>query len=384
MAYRKFSADQVFDGYQLLHNKVVVFSDNGVVQDVLEKEQAGEDVEQHTGILSPGFVNCHCHLELSHMRGVIPQGTGLVDFVLAVVKQRHFPEEEILTAISTAEVEMKEAGMVAVGDICNTVYTIALKSKSQLHYHNFIEASGWLPQVANTRLDSAKKLLESFANLEGSPSSIVPHAPYSVSAELWQQLKPLFKNNVVSIHNQESAEEDLLFAGNAGDFTRMYQLLNMDNAHHKATGKSSLQSYFDKMQSATNILLVHNTFITEEDVAFVQRSAKAKESFFCLNINANQYIENAVPPIDLLRDYGCTITLGTDSLASNWSLNIMGEIKTIQKFFPSIGLAEMLQWATINGAKALQMDAMLGSFEQGKTPGLVFIQPDNLTSKRIF
>jgi cytosine/adenosine deaminase-related metal-dependent hydrolase len=384
MAYRKFSAEQVFDGYQLLHNKVVVFSDNGVVQDVLEKEQAGEDVEQHTGILSPGFVNCHCHLELSHMRGVIPQGTGLVDFVLAVVKQRHFPEEEILTAISTAEAEMKEAGMVAVGDICNTVYTIAQKSKSQLHYHNFIEASGWLPQVANTRLDSAKKLLESFANLEGSPSSIVPHAPYSVSAELWQQLKPLFKNNVVSIHNQESAEEDLLFAGNAGDFTRMYQLLNMDNAHHKATGKSSLQSYFDKMQSATNILLVHNTFITEEDVAFVQRSAKAKESFFCLNINANQYIENAVPPIDLLRDYGCTITLGTDSLASNWSLNIMGEIKTIQKFFPSIGLAEMLQWATINGAKALQMDAMLGSFEQGKTPGLVFIQPDNLTSKRIF
>ena len=384
MAYRKFSADQVFDGYQLLQNKVVVFSDKGVVEDVLEKEEAGEDVEQHTGILSPGFVNCHCHLELSHMKGVIAQSTGLVDFVLAVVKQRHFPEEEILVAISTAEAEMMETGIVAVGDICNTVYTIEQKSKSKLHYHNFIEASGWLPQVANSRLDAAKKLLHSFNQLEDSRSSIVPHAPYSVSAQLWQQLTPLFKNKVVSIHNQESAEEDLLFTTNAGDFTRMYQLMHMDTSHHKVTGKSSLQSYFDKMQSAANILLVHNTYITEADVAFVQRSSKAKDSFFCININANQYIENAVPPIDLLRDYGCTMTLGTDSLASNWTLNIMDEIKTIQRFFPSIGLPEMLQWATINGAKALQMEAMLGSFEQGKTPGLVLIQPDNLISKRIF
>jgi imidazolonepropionase-like amidohydrolase len=95
------------------------------------------------------------------------------------------------------------------------------------------------------------------------------------------------------------------------------------------------------------------------------------------------YIENALPPIEMLRKNNCKIVLGTDSLASNWSLNILDEIKTIRKNFPEIPLAETLQWGTSNGAKALQMDDVLGSFERGKRPGVVLVNEKELAVKRI-
>jgi aminodeoxyfutalosine deaminase len=85
----------------------------------------------------------------------------------------------------------------------------------------------------------------------------------------------------------------------------------------------------------------------------------------------------------MFRRNNCTIVLGTDSLASNWSLNIMDEIKTINKNFPEIPLQELLKWATINGAKALSIDDQLGSFEEGKRPGVILIDEKNLSAKRI-
>jgi cytosine/adenosine deaminase-related metal-dependent hydrolase len=190
---------------------------------------------------------------------------------------------------------------------------------------------------------------------------------------------------VVSIHNQETRFEDEFFQYGTGDFTRMYNLMNVDNSHHQPTKRSSLLSYFDRLQGAEKIILVHNTFTTEEDVLYVKQQTEnvrpgasqpptpnAKpQTFFCLCVNANQYIERALPPVEMLRRNDCNIVLGTDSLASNWSLSIADEIKTLRKHFPAIPLEAILQWATLNGAKALGMDAVLGSFEQGKRPGVV-------------
>ncbi|MBU9937298.1 MAG: amidohydrolase, partial [Ferruginibacter sp.] len=146
--YRKFSADHIFNGYSILRQQVLITDPAGVIVDLVNEKEAGEGIEKFTGILSPGFINCHCHLELSHMRGHIPKHTGLVDFVLKVVNERHFEEAEILSAIDTAETEMRENGIVAVGDICNNTITIPQKTKGRLQYHNFIEATGFPPAVA--------------------------------------------------------------------------------------------------------------------------------------------------------------------------------------------------------------------------------------------
>ena len=399
MQYRKLKGDKIFNGYQLLQGKVLVMQPNGTIADLIDEDDAGIEIENYQGILSPGFINCHCHLELSHLKGIIPERTGLVDFVFKVVNERHFPEEQILDAISKAEDEMTQNGIVAVGDICNNNLTVPQKAKGNLRYYNFIEASGWLPNVSEIRLERAKSILQEFSILNSPFSilaSIVPHAPYSVSQNLWQHIQPFFKNRVVSIHNQETSFEDEFFLAGTGDFNRMYSLMNIENTHHLPSGKTSLQSYYQKLIKAASVILVHNTFTAQADIDYVSRdwsivSSESKpqtlnhkpETFFCLCVNANQYIEDALPPIDLFRKNNLQIVLGTDSLASNWSLNILDEIKTVKKLFPYIPLAEMLKWATINGARALQMENELGSFEKGKEPGVVLINERSLAIQRL-
>ena len=384
MSYRKFKADKIFDGYSFVENRVLITTQCGIVEDIVAEENAGDDVEIFEGILSPGFINCHCHLELSHMKGLIPEKTGLVDFVFKIVTERHHSEEEIFSAIEKAENEMIENGIVAVGDICNNSLTISQKGKARLHYYNFTEASGWLPEVSQMRFERAKKLFDEFSAINDQ-CSIVPHAPYSVSENLWKEIQPYFENKVVSIHNQETAFEDEFFLKGSGDFLRMYEMMKIDNAHHQPTNKSSLQSYFNKLSKAKNAILVHNTFSKSEDIDYskLQTLNSKLQTYFCLCVNANKYIEDALPPIELLRKNNCAIVLGTDSLASNWSLNILDEIKTIRKNFSSVPLEEILQWATINGAKALQMDEQLGSFEKGKKPGIVLIDEKKFSAKRL-
>lgn len=371
MSLLKLQADQLFTGTEMLDaNYVLICNTEGIIQDIVNEREAGDDIQKLNGILTPGFINCHCHLELSHMRGLIAEQTGLIDFVFAVVTQRHFPEEEILDAIAQAENEMIANGIVAVGDICNNLHTLIQKEQQNLHYYNFVEASGWLPGIAQQRFLRSKQYYDIFSEI--FPTSMVPHAPYSVSDELWELLTPYFKNKVASIHNQETAFEDELFLQNTGDFVRMYEMMKIDHSFYKPSGKTSLQTCFNKLQSAEQVLLVHNTFTKEEDIAFLKKAGGTHVSF-CLCVNSNQYIERSLPPVDLLRKHGCDIVLGTDSLASNHSLNILDEIKTIHKNFPSVSLEEMLKWATFNGAKALQMDDNLGSFEKGNQPGVIVL-----------
>ena len=379
MSFHKLQADNLFTGTVMLpSNSVLICDEKGVVLDITSEQEAGEDIRKLKGVLTPGFINCHCHLELSHMRRLIPEKTGLVDFVFSVVTQRHFPEEEILEAIATAESEMVQNGIVATGDICNNLLTLQQKQKQSLRYYNFIEASGWLPAVASQRFERSQEYYHALSNV--SPASIVPHAPYSVSEQLWQLIKPFYQNKVVSIHNQETKFEDELFLQNSGDFVRMYEIMKLDTSFYKPSGKSSLQTYFANLSDAAHVILVHNTFTSEDDVEFVKRERPDNSVSFCLCVNANQYIEQAVPPIAMFRKNNCNIVLGTDSLASNWSLSILDEIKTINETFPDVGIEELLAWATINGAKALQMDNNLGSFERGKQPGVILLENMDVTN----
>jgi cytosine/adenosine deaminase-related metal-dependent hydrolase len=356
-------------------NHVIITNEKGQVHEIVDEKEAGSDVERLDGIISPGFINCHCHLELSHMKGLIPEKTGLVDFVFKVVTQRFFPEEEILEAIEHAENEMLQKGIVAVGDICNNLLTLPLKLKQNLHYQNFIEVSGWVPSVVDVRFERSKNFYDSFRK-EFKTTSLVPHAPYSVSENLWEKMEPFFNNKVVTIHNQETSFEDEVFQKGSGDFVRMYEMMNIDNSFFVPSGRSSLQTYFHKLKDASSVLLVHNTFTTQSDVHYVAKQSAVNEQQlnWCLCINANLYIEDAVPPVELLRKSRSNIVIGTDSLASNHSLSILDELITLQKHFPLVPATVMLQWATLNGAKALEIDSNFGSFETGKTPGVVLIR----------
>lgn len=375
MRYRKFKAEHLFDGEKFLEvGKILITDEKGKIEDIVSKVDAGEDVEIYQGILSPGFINAHCHLELSHLKNAIPEKTGLVNFVFKVVSERHFAEEEILAAAEIAEEEMKKKGIVAVGDISNNTFSLAQKQKKNLQYYNFIETSGWLPQVAEIRFEKSKEIFDAFEE-KGLRASIVPHAPYSVSRELWKKIVPYFSGKTISIHNQETVHEDEFFMEGKGDFTKMYEMMKIDNSFYRAQNIRSVESYFRKFSNAVSVILVHNTFTKQEDIDFINATKNSNQLIsFCLCPNANLYIENCLPDVDLFIKKDCNIVLGTDSLASNHQLDILEEMKTIIHKFPLIKTETLLKWATINGAKALQMESFLGSFEKGKKPGVVLIE----------
>jgi len=375
MRYRKLKADYLFTGEKLLNTENVLIADtNGEIINVIDVKDAGEEIETYHGILSPGFINAHCHLELSHLKNVIPEKTGLIDFVFKVVSERYFAEEEILNAIEKGEEEMLKNGIVAVGDICNYSTTVSQKIKRNISYYNFIEISGWLPEIAGARFEKRKIAFEEF-DKNNLIACIVPHAPYSVSEILWKKITALFTGKTVAIHNQETADEDLFFKEGKGDFVRMFEKMKMDNSFFKPTKKGSVESYFKNLSRAKSVILVHNTFTKQADLNFINQHKNEEQLIsFCLCPNANLYIENALPPVDLFLRNDCNIILGTDSLASNRQLNILEEIKTIHEKFPTIKTETFLKWATMNGAKALQMEDQIGSFETGKKPGVVLIE----------
>jgi cytosine/adenosine deaminase-related metal-dependent hydrolase len=371
--YQKFQAALLFTGNQLLSgdNQVLITKVDGTIEAILPVSEAGDDIQHFEGILSPGFVNAHCHLELSHMKGLIPPHTGLQEFVKQIVALRQVDPESIQEAIVSAEAEMMANGIVAVGDISNTLDTLTQKAKHNLAYYSFVELYDLDPTRAADKILEGLEMQKQFQE-NCVRASLVPHAPYSVTNNLWHLLSAHFGIHTISMHNQETTDENDFFKTKTGSFLGMYERTKVNLDFFEATGLSSLQSILPIFKKAHHGILVHNSFTSAKDIQAVH--AAMDNAFWCLCPNANQYIEQTMPPVELLRSEKANIVIGTDSYASNWSLNILDELKTIQQHHPQIPLEEMLRWATINGARALQMDKHLGSFEKGKKPGVVLIK----------
>jgi cytosine/adenosine deaminase-related metal-dependent hydrolase len=370
--YQKFSATQLFTGTELLQDQLVLITTkDGTVEAIVGIEDAGDNIQSFDGILTPGFINAHCHLELSHMKGMIPAHTGLQEFVKKIVSLRKVEPDAIQEAIVNAENEMMANGIIAVGDISNTLDTLAQKAKHNLAYYTFVELYDLDPTRAGDKLNAGIEIQKTFEQ-NCVRASLVPHAPYSVSNDLWKLLSTHFGAHTISMHNQETPDENDFFRTKTGSFLGMYERTNVSLDFFEPTGLSSLQSVLPIFKNANTSILVHNSFTNANDIASVKK--QMPNTFWCLCPNANQYIEQTMPPIELLRTGAANIIVGTDSYASNWSLNILDELKTIQQHHPQIPLEEMLGWATINGARALQMEKHLGSFETGKKPGIVLIE----------
>lgn len=367
-----------------LKNGVIKVEDDGTIIKLYTAEEAEigkiKPDQYYEGAIVPGFINTHCHLELSHLIGKIAKHTGLPGFVQQVMQQRAASADDIEAAMLAADTEMYANGIVAVGDISNQPVSKAVKLKSKIYYHTFVEAMGFNPLRASEIIKNAENTKNAFAPLK---ATIVPHAPYSVSAELFKEIYSTSgaENDIVSIHNQETPDENAFFERKTGHFLKLYEFLGLDISFFKAGGKSSLQTYLPLLSASSKTLLVHNTFTNKADLEFA--TATHPNLYWCLCPNANLYIENKLPDIQLLKENGLTITLGTDSLASNHQLNILDEMRILQEQ-ANVPFEELLLWATSNGASFLGVDQQFGSFESGKIPGINLIehlQGDKITAQ---
>ena len=376
---RRISAHYIFTGTGIVLNKgIITVNDDGIVMEIIDTNGRFEEkanVEFYSGVIVPGFVNAHCHLELSHLHNVFPEKTGLPGFLNNVVANRNHEETEVLKAASKADFELWHNGVVAVGDISNTYTTFELKSKSKVKYHTFIEVLGFLPQRAERAFEWAEICL-SEAEFLGIPASIVPHAPYSISKELFDLVSNLAVRNhsILSIHSQESPHEDDLYqSGNGALANHLTKNLSMDISFFEPTGKTALESVIKWLPEQNKLLLVHNVCTVQKDIDLLRFVRDIDKTWFVLCPNSNLYIGEHLPDIALFRKNGLKICLGTDSLSSNRKLSILEEMKTIHQYFPDIPFGELVTWATLNGAEVLEMDSWAGSIEVGKKPGLNLI-----------
>ena len=366
-----------------IENGIVVVDDSGVIIEVIDPMTTGElpsGIKKYEGFICPGFVNMHCHLELSHLKGKFAEKTGLVGFIdqMRLGRDGELVHESILNA----DQEMFQNGIVAVADISNSADTIDIKKISQLYYHTFVEVFDVNPGRAEKVFEDGILLAQKFSDAELS-ASIAPHAPYTVSSKLLSLISKFYfnKSQLSTIHNQETEDEDSMFHSQSGDIFDFLIGLNPANADSIHKTNSSLEYILDHLHHFEKLLFVHNTFTKEEHIKEAQEFSD--DIYWCFCPNANQYIENSLPDIELFRKNNCRITVGTDSYASNRSLSILEELKTISTHFPKIPLHEMLKWATLNGAAFLGKDDEFGSLERGKRPGIVLIENVDLLALRI-
>lgn len=385
---RKFTADFVFPvSSPPIKDGVVITDDDGIVLEVTSslkslilQEKGGSDVQYHPGIIVPGFVNTHCHLELSHLKGAIAEKKGLDEFIMGIESLRAASEDEIIKAAEETDAEMYSEGIVAVGDISNKNHSFRTKAKSKIYYHTFIELLGFHPARAEHAFERGMQLQK---ELNGKNVSLTMHAPYSASVPLLEKIKKYAEANhsVLTMHNQENADENLLFLNKTGKILKRLEALGIDGSFFKPTGKTSLLSVLPHLPAKNKIQLVHNVYTTSDEIdAAVNYNPNL---YWCFCPSANLYIEDRLPDIKMFYDKKLNITLGTDSLASNWQLSMLEEIKTVQKNFPAIPFEEILKWGTLNGAELLDIADKYGSIEKGKQPGLINIQNINISNFQV-
>jgi aminodeoxyfutalosine deaminase len=207
-------------------------------------------------------------------------------------------------------------------------------------------------------------------------ASVVPHAPYSVSPGLFEMIGNLEdrQSSMISIHNQECQAENRFFrSGDGPVLDHLKNTLGLDTSHWKPSGRNSLESVFHHISGKNRLLLVHNTYTDRHDVEQLKKSGIINKVYLVLCPGANLYIENRLPPVKLFCDEGLNLCLGTDSPASNPELSLLHEMFIIQENFPWAGLHDLLTWACLNGAMALNLDDTFGTIEKGKKPGLILI-----------
>lgn len=345
--------------------------DDGTLENIIAASSVDPlKISKLKGIITPGFVNAHCHTELSHLKNKIPRKTGLPAFGKQVVMQRNnFRKEEIREHCQEADREMVNNGIVAVGDISNGEDSFEIKAGSDIYYHTFIELLALEPSRVTSVLENGIALFESLRR-HGLQGSLAPHAPYSTSKELISAIAQfnLSHNFPSSIHNQESLEETKFFNGIRSGFNDLYDFLKLDISWFSAPMCSSLAYYIPSL-GRQQTLLVHNTVTETQDIQL----AKKSDVYWCFCPSANLYIEDSLPAFDSFLEEAARICLGTDSLASNTALSVIQEANLLLQN-SSFSVEEVLKMMTYNGAKALRLEERFGKFIPGKNAGINLIE----------
>ena len=358
----------------LVNGFVEVEDDGTIVRTGICEDPAKEPVFLD-GALVPGFVNAHCHVELSYMKGLFRKGTGMAGFIDQINELRDTKSlEQKVSDLTQAMDSLWEQGVVAMADISNCDDSFAVKARHPMYTRTFLEVFGTEPEDCGAVMEGVRKL-KAVADDFGIDAAPTPHACYTMSPELVTAVSAEgLKSGFLSFHSEETEEEEEMLKYGSGKMWENRVKAGMSVP--PVTGKSSLLYFIDRLLQGhpapfdEHILLVHECCMDQEGIDAVK--AVMNHPFVAVCPLSNLFIHNALPPIDLMRRNGLKVCVGTDSLSSNDDLRIVDELFCLQRNFPEVPLGELFTWASRNGAEFLSKPEF-GTLEAGKKPGLVLV-----------
>jgi cytosine/adenosine deaminase-related metal-dependent hydrolase len=346
----------------------------GPAGDEREGEGALEDLG--AGVLLPGLINAHCHLELSHLRDLLAETRrGFVGWVDCLVRAGGASASRGPEEIARAVLELEESGTVAVGDVSNRLEHLDLLEASGLSAVVFHELLAWDPLAADGVLRDAERRLGEIAARRFSRTQVrlAAHAPHSVSARLLKGLAD--RGGPAAIHLAESAAEVRFLATANGEWADFLRQRGLGSVPFTAPGASPTR-YLDGLGALhPGLLAAHCVHVDAGD----RRLLSDKRVSVAVCPRSNRNLGVGIPPVpDLLAD-GIRVCLGTDSLASVPTLELIEDMAALHREFPSLDPSVIVRMATLEGAAALDLPD-LGTLAPGKRAALAFTRADEALS----
>ncbi len=368
---RHYTAKYVLTEWGLLPDALLSVEENGKIVKV--EYWAGEwpkDTVFFDGVICPGFVNAHCHLELSAMAGMFSRGGGMKEFIRMMLSRREgFSPEHERFAAAHALKSAAETGTALIADVANTDGAYSLYDENTgVKVVGFRELLGLNPLAAQEIYDRATDEIR---------DHLTAHALYSLSDELWNLWRQKKPPGRVSLHLLESPEERDFFDGGAA-LNDFFLSLGLETI---PPGAARLDERLAQLDVSEPTLFVHLTQARKNEIEFLLQTFS--QPYFCLCPRSNVYIHNTLPDFSLFDFDSGRVCIGTDSLASNDDLSMIEELKLIQQAAPHLTLESLLYCATRNGAAFLGLERRYGTLHAGAMPGLVGITNVSDDGKRL-
>jgi cytosine/adenosine deaminase-related metal-dependent hydrolase len=318
-------------------------------------------------IIMPGFVNAHSHLQLSAARGKINRDVGFVEWVRRVIDfSRAASGEERDEGMRRGIAEMLATGTTAVGDIVSDARFAAPLAASKLRGVVFVEAIAPLEKDAQKASDTMERQLEALWEMGVTPG-ISPHAPHTVSRRLFRLLTKLSQKHslIMTTHAAESGAEDEYLRNGTGEMRGLLAERGGATEGFEGYGVSPVR-FLDECGALERLLAVHLNTVNDGDVELLR--TRDATPLFCPG-SSRWFKRERVMPLDTLFNLGIRPALGTDSLASNFSLSMLDELRAAAEYFPLVDRARLVEAATLNGGRALGLEC--GSIAKGKRADII-------------
>jgi cytosine/adenosine deaminase-related metal-dependent hydrolase len=358
-----------------IENGAVAVEGNRIVSvgrcDEIKANHGADVLDLGEQILLPGLINGHCHLDYTMLRGKIPPQKSFNDWIWAInAHKKDLKEEDYLSAITAGFAEAKNFGTTTIVNLEAFPELLPRLRRPQLR-------TWWCAEMIDIRRPvSVPEVSENLRGwFESHPDwlggiGLCPHAPFTASVQLYAEAGATARLHdwLLTTHLAESREEMQMFRDANGP---LFEFLRSIGRSMDDCGDETPLSFLLRRQLIDQRwIIAHLNELTESDFELLARA----EKFHVAHCpRSHTFLGHSPFALRKLRALGFNICLGTDSLASNSSLSLFSEMRELLRKEPWLSTREVLEMATINGARAIGRGGSLGKIRPGFTADLIAI-----------